>query len=64
MPDFSLDIPCPICLAQAQKKCELLTGAPRSESHVERKWIAQDLHRKTVFEEPAPFEVPRASNFA
>jgi hypothetical protein len=54
MSDFSLDFVCPICNAQPQEKCELSTGAPRFESHIERKWIAQDYRRKTTHTEPDP----------
>jgi hypothetical protein len=46
MTDFSLDYACPVCEAQPKEKCTLNTGAARFESHVERKWIAQDHHRR------------------
>jgi hypothetical protein len=53
MRDFSLDVVCPICKAQPQDKCELATGAFRFESHIERKWIAQDLHPNPALTEPS-----------
>lgn len=43
--DLSLNVMCPICGAGPQEKCELSSGAPRFESHVERWDIAKDyLH--------------------
>jgi hypothetical protein len=55
MPDFSLDFVCPICDAQPQEKCEMRSGAPRFESHIERKWIAQDHRRKAALsDDPDP----------
>ena len=54
MPDLSLDFVCPVCDAQPQEKCTLRTGAPRFESHVERKWIAQDHRRNAALKEPDP----------
>jgi len=54
MTDLSLDFVCPVCDAQAREKCKLRTGAPRFESHVERKWIAQDHRRKAALKEPDP----------
>jgi hypothetical protein len=54
MPLSSLDFVCPVCKAQPQEKCALSTGAPRFESHVERKWIARDHQRKVELEEPPP----------
>jgi len=53
MTDFSLDFICPVCGAQPKEKCTLTTGAARFESHVERKWIAQDHHRKLTKPRPA-----------
>jgi hypothetical protein len=52
MTDFSLNFACPVCEAQPQEKCTLNTGAPRFESHVERKWIAQDHRRKLELTKP------------
>ena len=54
MTDLSLDFVCPVCDAQPQEKCTLRTGAPRFESHVERKWITQDHRRKAALKEPDP----------
>jgi hypothetical protein len=48
----ALDFVCPVCLAEPQKKCQLLSGLPRFESHVERKWIAEDYEYKLVRREP------------
>jgi len=56
MTDFSLDFACPVCEAQPKEKCTLNTGAPRFESHVERKWIAQDHRRKLEITKPPPEE--------
>lgn len=33
-------VPCPTCHVAAGKRCELLSGAPRSEPHVDRKLSA------------------------
>jgi len=33
---------CPICNAQPNQVCMLATGAPRNQSHLERKWMATD----------------------
>jgi hypothetical protein len=52
--DFSLDFVCPVCEAQPQEKCMMNTGAPRFESHIERKWIAQDHHRNPALTKPPP----------
>jgi len=38
----SLDFDCPVCGAMPKQKCFNLAGGFRFESHVERKWIAQD----------------------
>jgi len=40
--DISLNFTCPICGAAPQEKCELNSGAPRFESHIERREIAKD----------------------
>jgi hypothetical protein len=40
--DVSLDFVCPICGANPQERCEMLSGTPRFESHVERWNIAKD----------------------
>jgi hypothetical protein len=38
----SLEFDCPACGAMSGEKCFNLVGYLRFESHVERKWIAQD----------------------
>jgi hypothetical protein len=38
----SLDFDCPACGAMSGEKCFNLVGYSRFDSHVERKWIAQD----------------------
>jgi hypothetical protein len=39
---------CPVCGVQPQESCQLLTGAPRNNPHVERWNIAKDhLHGLT-----------------
>jgi hypothetical protein len=50
----ALDFVCPICKAQPQEGCELSSGFPRFQSHIERKWLAQDLRRKLKIAEPPP----------
>jgi hypothetical protein len=42
MPDLSLNFRCPVCAAQPDQKCVLMTGDPRFNSHAERGWIADD----------------------
>jgi hypothetical protein len=54
----SLDVACPICKVQPQERCVLLAGAPRFESHVERKNMAQDHNR-----EIAPREQPSLTQY-
>jgi hypothetical protein len=49
-----LDIVCPVCGAQPQEKCKLTSGAPRFESHVERKYIAKDRNLKQSTTKPPP----------
>jgi hypothetical protein len=56
MPLSSLDFVCPVCKAQPQEKCALSTGVARFESHVERKWIAQDHQRKIDLVEDPPLK--------
>jgi hypothetical protein len=41
----TLNFICPICSAKPQEECKLTTGAPRFDSHLERKWIAKDYSR-------------------
>jgi hypothetical protein len=47
----SLDFVCPICNVQPKEKCELLTGAKRFHSHVERINLAQDHNRELALTE-------------
>jgi hypothetical protein len=47
----SLDFACPICKVQPQEKCELLTGAKRFYSHVERIDLAGDHNREIALTE-------------
>jgi hypothetical protein len=57
---FALDVVCPICAARPNEKCTLLSGAPRYESHVERKWIAKDHNpRRSPAELPANDAAPK-----
>lgn len=39
-PEQVSSVPCPSCGAVAGEPCVLLSGAPRSEPHVERKYSA------------------------
>ena len=41
--DVSLQIPCPICGAAPDEKCELHSGYERFESHRERRDLIRDL---------------------
>lgn len=53
----SLKFSCPACGAEPGEKCEINSGQPRSESHVERKWTAQDhLLQPGVTEPPEGWE--------
>jgi len=45
-PYLALDFVCPVCGAKTQEKCKLTTGAPRFESHIERRYIAKDRNLK------------------
>jgi len=48
-----MNFSCSVCGADPGEKCELNSGQPRYESHMERKWIAQDhLLRPGVTEPP------------
>jgi len=47
-----LDFVCPVCAAQPREECELRTGAPRFEPHVERKWIAGDHNPEQPLDRP------------
>jgi hypothetical protein len=46
--NHSLDFECPICAAPALEKCTVQTGSLRSESHLERIWIAKDFEPKRL----------------
>jgi hypothetical protein len=48
----SLNFDCPICGAVPQELCELNSGTPRFESHVERWEIAKD-HMREQFRKAA-----------
>jgi hypothetical protein len=39
-PEELISVPCPTCSAAAGERCLLLSGAPRSEPHVDRKLSA------------------------
>ena len=39
-------VPCPTCGAAVKERCELNTGAPRTEPHRDRKLSAADLVEK------------------
>jgi hypothetical protein len=54
----SLDFVCPACGAQPKEKCQLIGGAPRFESHVERKYIAKDHVLKLSSAKPPPAKKP------
>jgi predicted RNA-binding Zn-ribbon protein involved in translation (DUF1610 family) len=53
----SLDFDCPVCGAMPKEKCRNLAGSFRFESHVERKWIAQDQR----LERPPAMAIPARS---
>lgn len=40
--DSSLGVICPICGAGRREKCEMNSGTPRFESHLERRELARD----------------------
>ena len=43
-------VPCPTCGAAAGERCELHSGGPRSEAHVDRKFAAiQAIESKIAF---------------
>jgi hypothetical protein len=52
--DLSLEVECPICGAQELQKCATLSGNFRSESHIERKWMARDRELKRSIPKPDP----------
>jgi hypothetical protein len=41
-------VPCPTCGAAARERCELHSGAPRSEPHVERKFSAIEAAEREI----------------
>jgi hypothetical protein len=49
----SLDFACPICKVPSQEKCQLMTGAPRFSSYVERVDVAKDYNRDIAPTEPS-----------
>jgi hypothetical protein len=50
--DLSLKCRCPICGAAPQEVCELNTGAPRFESHIERGNLAKNYIPRPIFMKP------------
>jgi hypothetical protein len=57
VPAISLDFACPVCGSQPLEKCILLSGVPRFQSHIERKWIARDhVHERQSSVRPFPAE--------
>jgi hypothetical protein len=54
--DFSLDFEYPICGAPPKEKCVMMSGNFRSESHVERNWIAKDHQPKWSITQASPAE--------
>jgi hypothetical protein len=61
--DASLDFVCPICGANPQERCEMLSGTPRFESHVERWNIAKD-HLNRESRDPMEGLVERSQEMA
>jgi hypothetical protein len=41
-PKMILAIRCPTCGAAPGEKCELSTGQPRNNPHIDRRWVAED----------------------
>ncbi len=41
-PEQAVSVPCPTCNAPIGKRCELRSGALRSEPHVDRKFAAME----------------------
>jgi hypothetical protein len=56
--DLSLEYECPICGAQEMQKCATLRGNFRSESHIERRWIARDHQPKPPITHTLPDKRP------
>jgi hypothetical protein len=55
--DYSLNFACPICGADPQETCRLLSGTLRNNSHIERWYIAKDYLRDTGFREKSPLSI-------
>jgi hypothetical protein len=53
-----LDFACPICKVPSQEKCQLMTGAPRFSSHVERVDVAKDYNRDIEPTEHSSLDMP------
>jgi hypothetical protein len=56
--DPSLDFECPVCGALPKEMCAMMSGNFRSESHVERNWIAKDHQSKWSITKASPAEKP------
>jgi hypothetical protein len=54
--DPSLDFECPVCGALPKEMCAMMSGNIRSESHVERNWIAKDHQPKWSITKTSPAE--------
>jgi hypothetical protein len=54
---------CPVCGVQPQESCQLLTGAPRNNSHVERWDIAKDHHHGLTDDKPTVQLVVNVTQF-
>ena len=61
--DASLDFVCPVCGANPRERCEMHSGAPRFESHVERWDIAKD-HLNRENRDPMEGLVERSQEMA
>jgi hypothetical protein len=61
--DASLEFVCPICGAALQERCEMHSGTPRFESHVERWDIVKD-HLNKENRDPVEGLVERSREMA
>jgi hypothetical protein len=61
--DASLDFVCPVCGADPQEVCEMHSGTPRFESHVERWDIVKD-HLNRENRDPMEGLVERSQEMA
>jgi hypothetical protein len=52
--DLSLHYSCPVCGAAPLEQCELNSGTPRFESHIDRREIAKDHHPNLSVAMPLP----------